>query len=234
MSTLSDIAIKVAVTNLRRQDLQNECVDLAKAAYLSICAKVPFDELCTMTGERAMSTTTTIHSLADIDPPVNGIMSIRATYGTNQSRRMRRTNTRVFDSENQGTITGRPARYARFGNSIEFDRLANASTYTYRIRYWTAPTIATNVGDTVIVIPDEWEELIKYETMYRAYIDLLDEQEKALMMMSPAMLPRQGSPTKIRSAEVGVIPRLWNDLLRTVSQREHVDEDLALSPLRPY
>lgn len=85
-----------------------------------------------------------------------------------------------------------------------------------------------------MVIPGEWHELVKYETMYRAYIELLDEQEKALMMMQPAMLPRQGSPTKIRSAEVGVIPRLWNDLLRTVSQREHVDEDLAISPMRPY
>lgn len=233
MATLSDIAFQVAVTNLRRPDIQVECVELAKAAYLSICAKVPFDELCSMTAERAMSTTTTIHSLSDIDPPLNGIMSVRATYGTTRSRRMRRTNTRVFDAENQSSVAGYPARYARFGNTIEFDRVASSSSFTYRLRYWTTPTIATNAGDTVLVIPGEWHELVKYETMYRAYIELLDQPEKALMMMQPAILPRQGSPVKIRSSEVGIIPRLWNDLLRTVSQREHVDEDLALSPIRP-
>lgn len=232
MATLSDIAVSVAKTTLRRPDLLEDCVGLAKAAYLSVCAKVPFDELCAKTEERAMSTTSSEHTLSDIEPAVNGIMSIRATYGST-TRRLRRSNTRVFDGERQA-LPGMPSRYARFGNGIEFDKIASSGLYTYRIRYWTAPNITANAGDTVLVIPAEWNELVKYETLYRAYIDLLDEQEKSLMMMQPAMLPRGGSPVKIRSAEVGILPRLWNDLLRTVGQREHVDEDLSISPMRPY
>jgi hypothetical protein len=231
--TIGDIGEELAIAMLRRPDIQADCIRLAKTAYLSICAKVPFDELCTKTAEREVSTTTREHSLADLDPPLNGIMSVRITYSTNSSQRMRRSNTRVFDAENQNLV-GRPSRYARFGNAIEFDRIANASGYTYRIRYWTAPTIAVKSEETVLVIPQEWFELVKYEALYRVYLDILDQPEKAMMMMQPAMLPRQGSPVKIRSAEVGLLPRLWNDLLRTVGQREHVDEDIAISPMRPY
>ena len=230
--TIGDLAEEIAIGILRRPDIQDDCVRLVRNAYWSICAKVPFDELCTLTAERAISTLSTTHSLADLDPPLNGIMSIRVSFG-NTVQRMRRSNTRVFDAENQ-SLTGRPSRYARFGNSIEFDRLANASTYTYRIRYWTSPAIAVKPAETVLVIPQEWYELVKYEGLYRVYIDLVDQPEKAMMLMQPAMLPRQGSPVKIRSAEIGLLPRLWNDLLRTVSQREHVDEDIAISPMRPY
>ncbi len=233
MATLSDIGTTVAVRNLRRPDLQSDCVVLARDAYLSICGKVPFDELCEVTAERSMSTTDASHSLADIDPPINGIISIRATYGTNRYTRMKRSHARVFDAENQ-SLTGRPARYARFGNAIEFDRLADDDSYTYRIRYWTAPTISQNIGDTTLVIPETWNELVRYETLYRAYIELVDEPEKALMLMQGAMIPRGPTPTKVRSVEMGMIPRLWNDLLRTVSQREGIDEEFSIQPLRGY
>lgn len=230
--TIGDLAEELSLNMLRRSDIQSDCIRLIRNAYWSICGKVPFDELCVMTDERAVSTTSTIHSLSDLDPPLNGIMSVRISFG-NTVQRMRRSNTRVFDAENQ-TLRGRPSRYARFGNNVEFDRLANADNYTYRIRYWTSPTIAVKPEETVLVIPPEWFELVKYEGLYRVYIDMLDQPEKAMMLMQPAMLPRQGSPVKIRSAEIGLLPRLWNDLLRTVSQREHVDEDIAIAPMRPY
>jgi len=55
----------------------------------------------------------------------------------------------------------------------------------------------------------------------------------SLVMVTP--MPRQAEPKRRIQQEVGIIPRLWNELLKTVSQRENIDEDFGINPLiRPY
>jgi hypothetical protein len=47
------------------------------------------------------------------------------------------------------------------------------------------------------------------------------------------MMP--GSPRKQTMYQTGIIPRLWNDLLATASNKENVDEDFSINPvIRAY
>jgi hypothetical protein len=48
----------------------------------------------------------------------------------------------------------------------------------------------------------------------------------------PMPMPRQMSPKKTQMFEVGIIPRLYNDLLKTINMREAVDEDFSVNPIR--
>ena len=233
MSVISDIASRVCEDYLKRDDLLALAAKEAWTVYQLVCSKVPFDELSTTSAERPVSTTTAVHSLSDLQPELAGVVSIRMNYGSNRVRRLRRSHVRLFDALNPA-LTGQPALYARWGNSIEFDRVANISGYTYRVRYWSRPTPEADVGDTQILTPPEWDELYMWETLYRLYT-LLDQHEKAMSLIQTAMMPRQASPKRTITFEAGIIPRLWNDLLVTVSQRENTDEEFSINPTtRPY
>ncbi len=237
MSTILDIANWVTTTYLKRTDIQSLAIDAAKSAYIVVCSKVPFDQLQTTSSETAVSTSTTTHSLTSFTPAVSGIISLRMTYATGQVRRIQRSHVRVFDSLNP-TRTGRPTHYARWGTGIEFNCLANTTGYTYRLRYWSTPAITltndTTIGATTLLTPVEWDELMKWETLYRVYT-ALDEHEKAAMLVQPMPMPRQASVKKTIMFEVGIIPRLWNDLLMTTSQREGPDEEFSINPrVRSY
>jgi hypothetical protein len=198
----------------------------ALSVYMLMCAKVPFEALQTTTAELPVTLGVSTYAL-----PTNlsGIVSIRITYGTNQYRRLKRSHVRKFDSFSS-VANNRPVSYARWGNSIELFPPPNSGSYTYRIRHWMKPTIATDVEDTVLCYPDEWFELHKFETLFRGYIHI-EEPEKAMMLVQPAMLPRQPSPKRVVTTEIGIIPKLWNDLLMTMNQREAPDDDFSINPL---
>lgn len=119
--------------------------------------------------------------------------------------------------------------------SIPNAALVNPSAYTLGGQLFCQQPALTPWYQQPFVTPEEWDELIRWETLYRVYI-ALDQIDKAQALVTPQGLPRQqGSPKKIRVFETGIIPRLWNDLLETVSQKENVDEDFSINPvIRPY
>lgn len=227
---IGDIANWVANTKLKRPDLINEAIEEATKFYRTLCARVPFDSLMITSDEQSCTASIATYSLADLDPAIAGIVSIRMTYGTNQYMRLRRSHVRNFDMMSS-VSTGRPYWYARFGGNLEFMPTPNLASYTYRIRYWTYPVILAEPQNTVCTYEPEWRELHEWETLHRMYM-ILDEHEKALMLMQPAMMPRQASPKRTSNFEIGIIPRLWNDLLKTINQREAIDEDFGLRPMR--
>lgn len=243
-TTIDDISNWVITDQLKRtsdSDIQSVARNAALSFYRILCAKVPFDELMATSPEFSVTAdtaeytlgTTTTGTTFGFDPALHSIANIRITYGTNNKARLRRSHVRVYDSISVNT-SGRTATYARWGLNIQLDPPPLAA-YTLRFRYWSRPTISTIFYNTPLVTPIEWDELIKWETLYRVY-NALDMQEKAMALVQPAMIPRQpGSPRKIRMAEVGMIPRLWNELLATASQHENVDEDFGINPvIRPY
>lgn len=221
---IGDIATWVA-TRLKRQDVAATTIENAKNFYKLLCSAVPFDELETTSAERAMVSGTGSYDLSDLQ--LNGICSIRLTYGTNQFRRLRRSHPRVYDSLGS-VVPGIPATYARWGKAIEVNPTPGSSSYTYRLRYWRAPAIETTPENTTIILEDPWLELIRYETLYRTYLDY-EEFEKANMLVAPMPMPRQGQHARV--FEYGIIPKLWNDLLKTIRQRENVDEDFSINPV---
>ena len=87
----------------------------------------------------------------------------------------------------------------------------------------------TDVATTGLVTPPEWDELVEWETLYRLYF-FADRGNDALALMAPAQMPRQAWVKKTTSYEMGIIPRLWNDLLQTSQMREGVDEEFSINP----
>lgn len=233
---------------LRRVDIQNEANQHAVDFYTVLCGKVPFDALQFVTTELPFTAGTDTYDLKAIFasnsfPVLNGIMSVRATFAPGVRRRLRRTNTRVYDALSI-LNNSFPATYARFGTTLTFNPPPDSSTYTYRIRYWTTPTLlADGQGGvtTPIVIPIEWLELMKWTTLDMLYQGELQMPDRSAALWTQPLFTR-GQPTtkKLLVAETGLLPRLWNDLLTTISQKENVDEDFAINPViraysvRPY
>lgn len=316
MSTFTDIANWVVGDYLNRQDLLTVAQTAAVNFYKVLTAKIPFDVLMTTTPELPVISGTDTYDLTSgptqVWPPLRGLASNRFTFQSGQnSRRLRRSHVRVYDSLTF-TQPGNTATYARWGNTLIFNPPPNASTYTFRLRYWSYPVIgpayqvlnaswslgnaainlvnssvtipvsdtvtiagivpsgyngtftvngssagafsyalASNPGAyvsggwvnditpalqyaTTLLTPLEWDELMKWETLYRVY-HYLDNLDKAMSLVQPAAIPRQATPKKVPMIETGIIPRLWNDLLTTISQQENVDEDFSINPvIRAY
>lgn len=234
-TTIGDIANWAAAGKLKRFDVLDDAIQAAFDIYMLTCKKVPFDCLRHTSQELALGANTNQYDISTITSsggsPIAGIASLRLTYASGRFRRLKRSHVRVYDALGSN-IYSIPATYARWGGLLEFQPGANTAM-TFRLRYWAAPsrpaTIAAKAA-TVLLTPPEWDELFQWETLYRMYIHL-DMFEKAQQLVLPVGMPRQQSPKKTTMFETAIIPRLWNDLLLTVDQRENVDEDFSINPV---
>jgi hypothetical protein len=109
----------------------------------------------------------------------------------------------------------------------------DATPYTMRIRYWAQ--LGTVTSSSALIWPDAWDELLRWETLYRYYYSI-EAFEKADSLMRTQAYPRQpGAQRHAPVFEIGIIPRLWNDLLSTMSAHEGTDEDFNINPvIRAY
>lgn len=231
MSTIADIASFVTDDVLKRNDLTTAAQNAALAFYKVLCANVPFDQLMYTSSELPCVAGQESYNLATLvtSPSIKAIRDVRLTVDSTNKRRLRRSDTRVYDAMSLNP-SGVPATYARWNNSIELRPPPQSASYTLRVRFWAKPTIAATPSATVLETPEEWDELVKYETLYRIY-NFIGQSQMGMMLVQPAMLPRQRSPKRQRMMEVGIIPRLWNELLSTVSAKEGTDEDFGINPV---
>lgn len=233
--TLQDCINWVQTDVLKRSDMTAAITDACVNFYTVLTRKIPFDELQTTSPEYNVIPNQAAYDLASglyaLDPPLKAISSIRMTYGPSgaSSVRLRRSSTRLYDAISYTNMSSRPSTYARWGNTIELNPPPNSATYTYRVRYWRLADLSAGAA-TEPPIRDEWAELIKWETLYRAYY-YLEKYEQAMALVMPNPLPRQPSPRRQVMYEVGIIPRLWNDLLSTISAMEAPDEDFGINPV---
>lgn len=235
--TINDIVTWVQGV-IARTDLTTQIIDFACEAYLLMNQKVPFEHLqqksdpiptVANVGTYNLDFTT---SGISTTAAVAGIMSIRYTVGT-RSYRLKRSHVRLFDAI-QYTTGVHPRSYARFGTTIELMPVPPDTTGSFVVRYWNEQEIVTTKQNTVIATPEAWDALLRWETLYRTYF-ITGQEEKAGLLIMPMPMPRQASPKKTFMFEVGIIPRLWNDLLTTFNMRENVDEDFNINPIyRPY
>lgn len=234
-TTLGDIASTVANDILVRPDATiGFALKAAEQAYRTIANKVPFPELLVRSDEIAVTQgTETLNlttNLSDYD--LAGIISIRYKVSDNQVFRLTRDDARNHEWYPYQNV-GIPRLYARIDkDTIEFNVAPSSSSHTIRVYFWRKPVISvTDPAAHEVMIPVEWEELLVWETLYRTY-HFLQSFDKAAALMMPAM-PEQGpSMRKRHSKEMGIIPRLWNDLLATVQWRESIDEDWGMQPYR--
>lgn len=234
--TIQNVVDWVQTDMLKRQDMTSALVDSAVNFYTVLTRKIPFDELCYTSAEYNVVVGQVAYDLTALtpllSPPLNSISSIRMTYGSGgNSVRLRRSSTRLYDAISYGSsMRSRPSTYARWGNAIELNPAPDLSQYTFRIRYFGQVVIDPTPADTICIIRDEWAELMKWELLYRAYY-YLEQFDKASSLVMPAMQPRGPSPKRQVMFETGIIPRLWNDLLTTISAKEAPDEDFSINPI---
>ena len=234
-TTIQDIASEAGLEILNRSDNVGRAFALKAAtrAYRTICAAVPFSGLQTLSDEIPTVANQAEYNLDALitSPELQGIINIRYTMASGTKRRLTRDDTRTFDAVGTSVSTPSPSLYSRFGSTIELFQPPDSANDTFRIRYWARPIISTDdPGAAQLVTPVEWEELFIWETVYRLY-NYLEEFEKAAMLMQTSFMPRQRSPSKVAMHEIGIISRLWNDLLQTIPAREFVDEDFGINPL---
>jgi hypothetical protein len=233
-TTIGDIANWVCAGKLKRLDLLTDAIDAAWDVYNTTCKKVPFDSLRHTSQELPLAANTNQYDLSTIQATggqlIAGICSLRLTYSTGRFRRLRRSHVRVYDALGFDNFST-PATYARWGRMLEFQPGAKTAM-TFRLRYWAAPSSGTlpSKESIILLTPTEWDELFKWETLYRMYIHL-DMFEKAQQLVQPVGMQRQQSPKKTIMFETAILPRLWNDLLSTIDQRENVDEDFSINPM---
>lgn len=234
-TTLDNIATWAMTTMMKRDDLTTEAREAAKGVYLLVCQKIPFEALQKRSAELPMQANVDTYDLASgptvLSPDLAGIMSIRYSNGTRKWR-WKRSHSRLFDSISV-TTSSDPRLYARFGTTIEVHPPPSSSAATFRVRYWSNPTLVASPNEhtTTLVTPVAWDELFKWETLYRLYF-ITGQEDKAAQLIMPMPMPRQMQPKRTQMFEVGIIPRLWNDLLATINMREAVDEDFSVNPIR--
>ena len=233
-TTLGDIASTVANDILVRPDETiGFAIKAAEMAYRTIANKVPFPELLVRSDEIAVTqdsqTLNLTTNLSDYE--VAGIISIRYKVSATELFRLTRDDARNHEWYTY-QVSGIPRMYARVDqDTIEFN-VAPSAAHTIRVYFWRKPAISvTDPAAHELMIPVEWEELLIWETLYRTY-HFLQAFDKAAALMMPAMLPDGQSARKRHSKEMGIIPRLWNDLLSTVNWRESIDEDWGMQPYR--
>lgn len=235
MSTLGDIASTVAQDVLVRPEVEHTfALKAAVRAYRTICNKIPFPELMVRSDEIALTAGTETLNLttALTDYEVAGIVSIRYTASSTNKFRMTRDDAKNHEWYTYQT-NGTPSCYARVDkDTIEFNVAPSSSSHAIRVYFWRKPVISvTDPAEHELLIPVEWEELLEWETLYRCYY-YLQEFDKANALMMPSMVPGGYSPGKKHVQEMGIIPRLWNDLLSTLNWRESIDEDWGMQPWR--
>lgn len=228
-TTIGDIC-EQAHDFINRNDQQQFVERAAVHVYKQICARIPFEELQAIAAPYVLpgSTTQLDYTAGPGIMNLAGIYSIKLIDGT-AVRRIKKTEMREFDSL-PVNLPGPPSRYARFGaNTIYFDRPGNGSA-TIEMKYWQKPLIDVIPQNTTIITPENWDELLVWETIFRALTKLKRNDEAMSLMMGPQLPDGPGTrKTYMRSA--GIIPRLWNDLLATMRQIESFDDDFGVKPL---
>jgi hypothetical protein len=236
--TISEMTTEIQDDILKRTDMTTTINRMIRDSHRAITTKVPFDELQTgpftidcVADQQSYNLATLLS--AGAQPALAGIMNIRIEYSSTEVLRLKRDHVRTFD-QMRVPISARPVKYARFGTKIELWPPPSSSTYDLKMRYWAKPAEDATLANTTLAVPNEWLELVKWDAMWRLYT-LLNRPADAIALVMPAQIPNYPGPKKRDMTELGIIPRLWNDLLMTISQRENVDEDFSINPvMRQY
>lgn len=124
----------------------------------------------------------TLDVLIWTDPPVN-------------NNRVRLNETSYQDSDRISPFPGLPTKWYRFGDNIGFSPPSNMA-YQVQARIYKMHPIASPVNDTVILLGQDWNEILIWAAAMRGYMEL-EEYEKAsairnMLYGDPEMPQRPG------------------------------------------
>lgn len=231
--TLGDVASRVCKDLLHDNALFDVALDHAREIYVRYASSIPFNSLRKRTTGLAVQSDVAEYSLDAWQTDVAGITSLRINFSSTNGRRLIKKHPREFD-QFSAVGTSRPSIYYRWGDDITLYPTPNSAAYTLDLRYWAYPTIdEANLKDHELQTPREWASLYMWETYYELLNGVMDQPDKAMLLMAPSMVPSYPSTRTIRShGDTGIIPRLLNSLLKTVDQRDYVDDQYSIKPIQ--
>lgn len=226
--TLQDMMTMVG-DHFDRDDIARKIARNIIFVYRTIAAKVQWDELM----EREEFTIGPLSTTISMDLAANRIGAIQwvtLTDSAGNRRKLTRSISKAFDSR-QTLRPGIPSQYSRFNNTMEFDATP-LEDLTVTIAYAKRLAIdVMNPENVELELPEEWEELVFWESVSRTALDL-KEFELHMMLNQGSMLPDQAGVHSNTIRHMGIIPRLWNDLLSTTSANEFTDAVGQIAPAR--
>lgn len=165
-----DIKTEIKVKLSQRDDIDVVIQNAIFNAYQDIATIFHHYELET-SGNVTLVVGQRSYDLATLLPALRVILSVR---NTTLGKKITKTDWRVFD-EMSSYSSGPPSRYARFGDTLEFDTLP-ATAHVVAVKY--AKKVTAFSGSSKSVLLPEWDEAILLGSIYRV-LERIDENDKA-------------------------------------------------------
>lgn len=219
MATIDDRVTRVQFLLGNRTDIDERIIEWLGDAYLDLGMSVPFDEL-EDTADDVFIVGTTEYTYPETARAVKALTG----FVNNNPYPLYKRDIRVIERfpSSTASVKGVPAIWAPFNDSIVVRPSPNLA-YPFVWKFWAKPVLDDPVEDTVLLMPDDWLEIVDYMAAYRGHM-ALDEAEKA-RAISVLLHGDTRHPD-----EVGLIKA---KLRRNAA--ENVVNDYALAPqIRPY
>lgn len=175
-TTIADHIIPVVSLLGGRTDKNSDISKWILAGYRDIAHTVPFEDL------EVVQATACVANIGTVDYPTDAraIKSVTLQFPVQNpvsNRPIYKRNKAITDRY-AITPTGVPSIWAPFNYQMHLRQVPNDS-YPLIINYWqkVVPN-ATDVNDTLIMVPDDWLEIVEYAAQERGWIDL-QEFDKA-------------------------------------------------------
>lgn len=229
MATIDDLQQLVSFQMGNRPDLTTPVVSIGsitrielwlKNAYLSLGWGQTFSETeATLTFSTAVGTDTYAYPAT-----VRAIKSLVMSRTDGTIILPARKDIQYVRRYAGGGSNSAPAIWAPFSQSIIF-RPPPDQIYTVTVDYWAKPVLASPIGNTTLLVPDDWLEAISYEAAMRGHAELgeADKSRALAMILYGFTDPQTGKFTP------GMLQNLQNRM-----QAEAPYEDWGVQPKNRY
>ena len=171
VTTVGSQVATVASLLGNRTDLNAKISQWLVDGYYDLATTIPFETL------EDSEENVTVAGIDSYDYPENARAIKDLTIYVNKApRQLYKRNMKII-RQYQAQTTSIPAIWAPFGTQYVLRGVPNGA-YPMTVDFWMWPTIAAVINSTVIQLPPDWLEIVRYEAQMRGFIDL-QEPDKA-------------------------------------------------------
>jgi hypothetical protein len=177
MATIGDSVATVRLNLGNRSDLDVRISNWLAHGYQDLGMSYPFEEL-EQTIDDTFLPNIDIYNYPD---GVRAIKTISMTPFANQQQPVKRKDIKIVRRYNTTSQTGPPSIYGPFNRTI-LVRPVPSQAFPFKWDVWMKPSIdftdTASINASIVVLPDDWIEILEYMATLRGHIGLL-ERDKA-------------------------------------------------------
>jgi hypothetical protein len=168
-----------------RSDLTTRIYNWIWDSYLELGMSLPFEGLEKTLSATSTPLTPTIVAGTDNYAYPTGVRAVKIitmllTTGTSRLRRKNLED--IEDFSTAAADYGQPSIYSPFENKIWLRAVPDV-VYSWRWRVWMAPTQGATVDATILLVPDDWLEVVDWGAAMRGFVELLEPDKSANIRM---------------------------------------------------